>query len=36
MRMDDEDGGIRHAEIQIGDSPVMITGESPACRTCGV
>jgi PhnB protein len=30
MRMDDEDGGIRHAEIQIGDSPVMITGESPA------
>src|SRR5262245_29363369 len=30
MRMDDGDGGIRHAVIQPGDSPVMITGESPA------
>ncbi len=27
-RFADADGGIRHAEIIVGDSPVMITGES--------
>lgn len=25
----DGDGGVIHAEIQIGDSPIMISGESP-------
>src|SRR4030095_15933617 len=29
MRMTDADGGIRHAEIRIGNSPMMITGECP-------
>lgn len=29
FRLEDADGGIRHAEVMIGDSPVMITDESP-------
>lgn len=29
FRLADPDGNIRHAELMIGDSPVMITGESP-------
>ncbi|MGH3090337.1 MAG: VOC family protein [Rubrobacteraceae bacterium] len=28
FRLEDADGGIRHAEVVIGDSPVMITDES--------
>jgi len=29
FRWSDEDGSIRHAEIVIGDSPVMLTDEAP-------
>jgi PhnB protein len=29
MRDADPDGTIRHAEIQIGDSPIMITDDAP-------
>lgn len=28
FRLEDAEGGIRHAEVAIGDSPVMITDES--------
>jgi PhnB protein len=30
LRVADPDGGIRHAEIKIGDSMLMIAGENPA------
>ena len=29
MRMPDDDGKIRHAEIKIGDSPIMLADEHP-------
>lgn len=29
MRMPTPDGGIAHAEIRIGDSPIMLTDENP-------
>lgn len=35
FRWADEDGSIRHAEVMVGDSPVMITGESPEYGMAG-
>ena len=30
-RIDDESGGIRHAQVQVGDSFVMLTDGNDAC-----
>ncbi len=35
FRWSDQDGSIRHAEVMIGDSPVMLTDEAPESGMIG-